>query len=273
MATAVEAKRLTSRQLPPVSRTFGWCFHQYLPRYVGKSFHTVSLLKRDGSACPKVAGGPLIVALNHPSWWDPLMGLLINRHCFPDRQFRAPIDAAMLQRYGIFRSLGFFGVEQQSVAGAREFLSVGAAVAASGADVLWVPPEGRFADVRDDAEFEPGLGHLLSKLDHGTLLVLAAEYPFWEERLPEALAAFGVPIVIGDHVGLDKNGWTDIVRRQLRETQSELAAASIARDVGAFEPLLSGGAGVGGFYDLARRFKDWARLRRFHPEHGRKFND
>lgn len=213
--------------------------------------------------------GPLLVVLNHPSWWDPLMGLLLAKHCTPGRRFRAPIDAAMLARYGVFRKLGFFGVDQ-SAAGLRSFLKTSSAILASEQDALWVTPEGRFADVRDDAELEPGLGHLLAGLDRGTVLTLAAEYPFWEERLPEALAAFGDPIDVADHPGLGKIAWSDLIRRRLRQTQAELAEASIARDAGRFEPVLSGAAGVGGFYDVGRRLKAWSRLQRFRPQHGRK---
>ena len=277
MATAeppTEPTRRKDAATPPkVSPGFAWCFHTYLPKFVRKNFHAVGLLKRGGCPCPDVpAEGPLIVVLNHPSWWDPLMGLLLAKHCFPDRQFRAPIDAAMLAKYRVFAMLGFYGVDQSSAAGARDFLRTSRAICAAEGESIWLTPEGRFADVRDDAELEPGAGHLLSKLGRGTLLPLAAEYPFWEEKRPEALAAFGDPVSIADHAGLSKAAWTELVRARLRQTQAELTAASVARDPAAFEVVLSGEAGVGGFYDLGRRLKSWAGLRRFRPEHGAKFN-
>ena len=258
--------------LPPVSPAFTWCFHQFLPKFVARNFHSVCLLRRPQGPCFEApADGPLIVVLNHPSWWDPLMGLLLARHCTPGRRFRAPIAGAMLRRYAIFAKLGFFGVEKDR-GGLRDFVRTSRAILASDGDALWITPEGRFADVRDDADLEPGVGHLAAGLERGFIVPLAAEYPFWEEKRPEALAAFGDPIDVSRHAGLCKDGWTDLVRRRLRETQAELAAASVARDPAAFEPVLTGEAGVGGFYDLGRRLKSWSRLQRFRPEHGEKLH-
>ena len=51
--------------------------------------------------CPD---GPLIVVLNHPSWWDPLVGLVLTE-LFPDRAHYFPMDAHALQRYRIFQRL------------------------------------------------------------------------------------------------------------------------------------------------------------------------
>ena len=46
-----------------------------------------------------------------------------------------------------------------------------------------------------------------------------------------------------------------------------LAAESAERDPSLFQPLLRGGAGVGGIYDLSRRLRAWASGRRFDPSH------
>lgn len=261
--------------MPKISKQISGFFSWFVPKYLGRNFHVVGLLKRhNGCGCVDVPDDePIIIALNHPSWWDPLIGLLFADHCFDNRQFYAPIDADALANYRIFEKLGFFGVDMNSAAGAKAFLETSRTILASDGASLWMTPEGRFTDVRDDAEFSPGLGHLLSRLDRGIVIPLAAEYTFWEEKLPMALAAFGDPIRVSDHAGLSKDEWTDLIRTQLRSTQAELSEASIARDANAFDSVLTGRVGVGGIYDWGRRLKCWLTGRKYQPHHGKKFNN
>lgn len=256
---------------PPPSRSFLWCFHRFLDRYLPRNFHTLALL----GGCPGDAAPdePLIVALNHPSWWDPMLGLFVARHCFAERTFYAPIDAEALANYGMFRKLGFYGVRLDSLSGARQFLTDSRSLLARPGGSIWITPQGRFVDPRERTTLQPGLGHLCATLERGTVLPLAAEYPFWEERLPEALACFGEPIRIAEHSTLDKHEWTDLLSERLTAAQDRLAAASIAREADAFTPLLRGRADVGGFYDWGRRLKSWATLRRFEAAHSDKLND
>ena len=255
---------------PAPSRSFLWCFQRFLEKYLPRNFHTLALL--DGCAQDVAPDEPLIIALNHPSWWDPMLGLFLAENCFSGRTFYAPIDAAALENYGMFRQLGFYGVRLDTPAGARDFLRDSRAILARPGGSVWITPQGHFADPRERTQLQPGLGHLLASMDHGTVLPLAAEYPFWEERLPEALAKFGPPIRIADHAGLSKAGWTELLTAELQQAQDELAAASIARDTERFVPVLRGRADVGGFYDLARRLRSWMRLRRFDPAHSDKLN-
>ena len=76
--------------------------------YLARDFHAVRL-SRSGRPGP-VPDGPLIVVLNHPSWWDPLVALVLTE-LFPDRAHYAPMDADALRRYRIFERLGMFGIE------------------------------------------------------------------------------------------------------------------------------------------------------------------
>ena len=98
-----------------------------------------------GPAC----GDPPVIYVNHASWWDPLVLLLLTHQLYPGRKFFAPMDAKALERYGFFRRIGCFGVELGSLRGAKQFL--GASLAALGLPDggLCVTPQGRFADVRE----------------------------------------------------------------------------------------------------------------------------
>ena len=53
-----------------------------------------------------------MVVSNHPSWWDPILFMLLHRAAFDGRPIYGPIDAAMLEKYRFFGRLGAFGVEQ-----------------------------------------------------------------------------------------------------------------------------------------------------------------
>lgn len=46
-----------------------------------------------------------------------------------------------------------------------------------------------------------------------------------------------------------------------------LAAQSAQRNPALFRPLVRGGAGIGGIYDLWRRLRAWTAGRRFDPTH------
>ena len=102
------------------------------------------------------------------------------------------------------------------------------------------------------------------------MLPLAMEYPFWEERLPEALGRFGEPIRIADHVGVGKDEWRQILERRLRETQEKLEADSLVRNNEAFEILISGQSGVVWMYDILRRLRSVFTGKQLEKTHGDK---
>jgi 1-acyl-sn-glycerol-3-phosphate acyltransferase len=202
---------------------------------------------------PRPADGPVVVVLNHPSWWDPLICLMLT-DLFPDREHYAPIDAAALDRYRFFARLGFFGVERGRLRGARNFLRVGRAILDRPASVLWITAQGRFVDSRErPTRLEPGLGHLLAGAGRVTVIPLAIELTFWDERLPEALARFGPPIAAAP--GVTAAEWTDRLERALEATQDLLAAEARRRDPADFTTLLEGSGGVGFVYDAWRRIR------------------
>ena len=168
-------------------------------RYVARRFHAVRL-SRAGRP-PPLDAAPVIVFLNHPSWWDPLICLVAATRLFPDRKHYAPMDSAALKRYAFFSRLGFFGVAPGSLQGARALLRKGSAALVQPGAMLWITPQGRFADPRErPPRFMPGMIRLARRVEECRLLPLAIEYPFWEERLPEALIRFG------DSIAADASG-------------------------------------------------------------------
>jgi 1-acyl-sn-glycerol-3-phosphate acyltransferase len=242
-------------------------FRKYATRYVRRHFHAVRLSR---TSAPVPAGeAPLLVVLNHPSWWDPLLCFVLS-HLFPDgREHYAAIDAVAVEKYKFFTRLGFFGVDTSSLRGGAAFLRTATAILSVPNRIVWVTAQGRFSDVRTrPLDLRPGVGHVAARLDRGLILPLAVEYPFWTERTPEALARFGTPIDMAEAPGRSGKDWTQRIEDALAETLDGLNAEAMTRDPDRFTTLLDGKTGVGGMYDLWRRTKSWARGERFDASHG-----
>ena len=93
------------------------------------------------------------------------------------------------------------------------------------------------------------------------------EYPFWNERLPEALVAFGTPQRVELYQDLNAAQWNKHLAAALEETQNELRTAAISRDANAFIELAAGTVGIGGVYDITRRIRSILAGQRFNPAH------
>lgn len=248
---------------PPISRFVLWFFRGIVRRYFYRHFAGVRLSRAANLTAlhdPRV-----IVYANHSSWWDPMILVLLAAKLMPTRDHFAPMDAAALERYGIFKRIGVFGVEMKTARGAAQFLRTGSAIVQTGG-VLWVTPQGRFADSRErPLAFKPGLAALAAKMDGGcTLLPLAIEYVFWDERLPETLLHFGDPVRI------DGQSTEEVQQRleaALLKTMEALKAEAMTRNPAAFSLVQDGTVGTGGFYELGQRFLSMLRRRPFQPRH------
>ncbi len=230
---------------PLLVRWFTW----YSRRLIQRHFHSLRISTSAGSS--DVDDRPVVLYTNHASWWDPLVGLVVINTRFKERPLYAPIDAAMLAKYKMFRSMGFFGVEKDTRKGAIDFLTHSTSVLNKGDAILAVTAQGRFADVRErPVGIKRGLGHLSLKVPDAVFIPACIEYVFWEEKLPEILVRFGSPVEMSDGAELEMN--LSRLEGALEKTQDELAELSQRRDVAAFSMLISGRSGLGGVYDRWR---------------------
>jgi 1-acyl-sn-glycerol-3-phosphate acyltransferase len=260
------------------------CFARYTRWYLRRHFHNLRL-STEGWLPDTENGVPKVIFLNHASWWDPLVCLHLSRQTFRSHRSAAPIDAQALAQYPFFRRLGFFGVEPDTNRGAATFLRIASDLVSHPWSLLWITPQGRFADVRErPMQFKQGLGHLAARVarkpvvrrhpaaapDRLQFVPLAIEYTPWHERLPEVLLRFGAPIELSAHgaESRDAAGWTRHFEDQLQRTMEALSVQACRRDPSKFLNLLNGQTGVGGFYDLWRRCRAAFRRTRFDPRHG-----
>jgi 1-acyl-sn-glycerol-3-phosphate acyltransferase len=251
---------------PRVSAVLRGGFGRYVRRYIRRHFNAVRLAR--GSAPTFPADHAVICFVNHPGWWDPLTAVLLHDLYFMPRTFYAPIDARALAAYPIFSKLGFYGIDLHSTAGSRNFLSVSRKLLRDAQAAIWMTPTGRFADVRERAAFQPGLAHLVAGSAKVSVLPLAIEYCFWEERTPELLVEFG-PVVSVETLGprRSKADWQQACEQAMADAQASLAHKAIARDYESFDALLDGRAGVGGWYEMLRRSAAAWRGKVFRPRH------
>jgi 1-acyl-sn-glycerol-3-phosphate acyltransferase len=232
-------------------------FTAMVGRKMRSAFHTVRIAHGSRAVLERLASGdrPALVVLNHASWWDPILALILWREFFPRREPYGPIDRDELQRFGILKKVGLFGIdpdEPASMAAMRDYLIDLAARDPRLA--LVVTPQGHFADVRDEIMPRPGAAAMAAMLLPDRAASVAVEYGFWVDQKPEIF----LRAVEIDCTEASTLGWHRRITDAMRANQTALAPLVRARDARAFEPLSSLFApkvtGTNPIYDL------WLRL-------------
>ncbi len=208
--------------------------------------------------------GAAIVALNHSSWWDPLVCVLLAKRLTPKRTNAAPMDIEQLRRFKFMRKIGIFGVSPDDPRSLPRMLRhVKERFEREPRCTLWITPQGEFRDVRDEIVLRPGVGALAVKANEVReipVLALAIEYTFWEDKRPEVFVRVErvAPPDVPDFAPRTERieAWTNEIERVMRENQAALAQIVMERDPRPFEVVLGGKEGANHpLYDL------WLRLR------------
>jgi 1-acyl-sn-glycerol-3-phosphate acyltransferase len=238
-------------------------FRRYLRHYLARNFNAVRVDIKDA---PVALDRATVFYVNHPSWWDPAVLMYVLGSAYPGRRFFGPMDAVALERYALLRRFGLFGIDRRAHAGAAEFIRQSRNALAQADAALCVTAQGAFVDPRvRPIRLERGVAHLLASRDAEQAVPIAIEYPFWLEKKPEALIRFGSALR-GAGTGVDRINAE--LERALERTVDELAAASTARDAGAFAVWVDGtNRGVGGLYDALKRLRAAATGGVFDPSH------
>jgi len=242
----------------------GFCW--YIQRMVAKQFLSFGVQKELFDAESIDDSTPIIAYINHPSWWDPITAMLLQRAYFPGRTFYAPIDADALENYRIMSQLGFYGVRLERFDGASDFLSVTKTILEAKRVTIWITPEGQFSDVRDHSQsLMPGLSHLASKFPNVKFVPVAFEYAFWNESRPQIFARIGAPI--SSPTPLSKSDWNRLLTERLRQTQCDLAESVKTRNPAEFEYLIASRPVRLSWYDYGRSWSAWLKGKSFDPRH------
>jgi 1-acyl-sn-glycerol-3-phosphate acyltransferase len=239
----------------------------YFERFFRRHMNALRLARWGTPDLPPGAG-PVVVYSNHPAWWDAAIYILAADRLLPDHESYAPIDAAMLERYGVFGRIGAFGVDLETARGAADFLRASADILSRPDRALWITAQGRFVDNRQrPLGVKPGVARLPEIAPDALVLPLAIEYGFWMERGAEAFMAFGAPMPAGSLLALSRPDRLARLEEALTGTLDRLQEDVSTRDPARFHSVLEGRSGIGGIYDSWRRFGAALRGRRFDASH------
>jgi hypothetical protein len=256
--------RIEDAWSPRFAAFFGW----YALRQLRTKFHAVRVMPGSRKALAELAAyaGPAMVAMNHSSWWDPMLAVVLWRSFFQGRSNLSPMDATQLARFRFLRKLGIFGIDPDDP---RSMDAMGSYVARRMAEMdrptIMLTPQGRFADVREPVVPRPGAAALLAAQPGMRAWSLAMEYGFWADARPEVFLRV---VAVETPSDLRRIGWHRALEAAMESNQRTLAAAVQSRDAGAFECMVGGDAArVHPVYDL------WLALRgragRIEPSRGR----
>lgn len=202
--------------------------------------------------------GPVIVALSHASWWDPLVVVVVARALLRSRSGCAPMERAQLEKFSFFRRLGMFGVDPDDAAMLTAMSAyVRERFEREARPTLFITPQGRFADPRTRLEVRPGVAAIAAAHASCRVVCLAIEYPFWSDQRPEVLL-HAREAVLDPSRSVSTSRWHQAIAGALGAAMGELAVLAMARDPRAFAFVVGRGAGsarVNPVYDL------WLKLR------------
>ncbi|TVQ52789.1 MAG: acyltransferase [Phycisphaerales bacterium] len=236
---------------PRVRRGFAW----YSRRLVRKSFYALRIARETESLARDLNRdrAPVLIAMSHASWWDPIIGLLLHEAYLPDRNACAPMDAEQLERFRFMRKLGIFGINPDDPASLDAMQSyVDQWFHANDRPAIWITPQGRFTDVREPIRLRPGAAALAASHPEAKVLTVAAEYTFWQDQKPEIFVRFARCESERDTTP----GWHRALTETMQECQSRLAELVMQRDPRQFTSLIGGEtARINPIYDW------WLRLR------------
>lgn len=227
-------------------RSSAWTrlFVGYIKRLMSRRFAAVRIARDGLPRCDR--HGPLLVYSNHPSWWDPLMYLLLQDRCFPETRGFGPMEAAAFRRYGYMRRFGVFSVDNREYRGAARFLRIADGLLSRPDAALWITAQGQFADPRlGEINLRPGIAHLARRHPRLQLVPLALEYPFWNEARPEALCSFGPAIPARSLLDMTVPAVTDCLANRLQHELDRLARHAQQRDPVHFLEIIGSRAATG----------------------------
>lgn len=147
---------IPARESLLIIRLFGW-YTKWLFRH---RFNKV-WMKQTYSPGPD---SKTIYYLNHSSWWDGIIPLLLNQYLFRQKA-RAMMDRRQMTRYRFFRWLGAFSVNLDSPRGSIRPLRYAVESMQRENSSLFIYPEGKMVPFTSDKpEFRGGLSWLCRQL-------------------------------------------------------------------------------------------------------------
>ena len=235
---------------PRIFRGFAW----YLRRLLRRDFKAIHLSTATHAAFTASANhpGPLIVLMTHSAWWDPLIGLFLADRFHTHRRGCAPMDIAMIRKFGFFKNLGLFGIDPDHPGAAQAMRSYVLSFFNQGPyPTLWLTPQGNFSDPRSPILLRPGAAAICAACPPTQpppqALAVAIEYVFRLDRKAEVFI-HAQPVTPPEKPSTPH--WHRALSDGLTSAAATLASDVQSLDPTRFETVLSRSTKVNPLFDL-----------------------
>lgn len=147
-------------------------------------------LKQEYEPCSE---SKTVYFLNHHSWWDGLIPLMLNEYQF-HQQARAMMEDKQMKRYSFFRKIGAFSVNRDDPRKAITSLRYAVHLFQKENACLFIYPEGTITPAGSKIQFEGGLAWLHSKLPNVDFVPIGIYMHTIRHDKPELHLHIGSPV-------------------------------------------------------------------------------
>jgi 1-acyl-sn-glycerol-3-phosphate acyltransferase len=172
------------------------------------------------------SGQKTIYYLNHHSWWDGLIPLLLNEFRF-HQQARALMEDQQMKKYSLFQKIGAFSINRKDPRQAITSLRYAVQSFQRENASLFIYPEGTMTPAGSKMNFEGGVGWLSRKLPEVDMVPIGIYIHTIRHDKPELHLHVGNPIQYDDSASGEE-------RTQLFEQQLDRILEHL-RETGGFD--------------------------------------
>jgi chlorobactene lauroyltransferase len=228
-------------------------YRLFARRSLARTFDTVWL--QHHGPLPAPAGGPLVLYLNHSSWWDGYLMYVIHRVVLRGQfDVHLLMEEKQLRAYRFFTWSGAFSVNRNDPDDSLRSQQYAASLLRGGSRprALFIFPQGKIvpADRRPLVSF-PGIARIIALADPVTLCPVALRYEFLGQQWPHAFIRLGPTHHAVEPANIAAT-MADVTAR-LTEACDALREDVLGLRLDRFRPLLRGRLGIDKRFDNVRK--------------------
>jgi len=169
-----------------------------------------------------------IYFLNHSSWWDGLIPLLLNHFVFKQKA-RALMEDKQMRNHPFFSKIGAFSINLDEPRATIQSLRYALSSLERENSSLFIYPEGEFGDgCEQNIKFKPGLAWLVKRLPFVDIVPVAIHQNNFRHSKSELFISVGKNIDFDNH--LEDNKLSLLLEKSLIELLRETKRAARSSD-------------------------------------------
>ncbi|MEX0929530.1 MAG: lysophospholipid acyltransferase family protein [Balneolales bacterium] len=173
-------------------------------------------------------GHATLYFLNHNSWWDGLVPLLLNEFRF-HQQAKAVMDSRQLEKHPFFKKIGAYPIDRTRSRKAVAALLYTAELLKQKGTSVFIYPQGVISDPSMPLRFEKGIGLLHERCEGVDFVPIALHQHTLFSDKPDLFIKTGNPVRIEQH--LTRNNKTLALEDTLNELLVRLRMESCREDL------------------------------------------